>query len=97
MKKFIIIGAGAVGKTYGLQLQQAGQEVHYLVNQEYHSIKNGENRFEFNFLETNSSIRIDAPKIYQTTEELPKDADFNFYGIFLLADFLLYVEFQLQF
>ena len=76
MKKFIIIGAGAVGKTYGMQLQQAGQDVHYLINNEYSSIKNGKNRFKFNFLETNSTIRIDTPNIYQTTEELPKDADF---------------------
>lgn len=65
-----IIGAGALGKTYGGLLSTAGHKVHYLMRSEYAQIKKA-GYFNLNFHAPEQIFKIDNPSIHQHPQELP--------------------------
>lgn len=65
-----IIGAGALGKTYGGLLSLAGHKVHYLMRSEYAAIKKND-YFNLQFHQPEQTIKIDHPIICKEAHELP--------------------------
>lgn len=65
-----IIGAGALGKTYGGLLALAGHEVHYLMRSEYAPIKKT-GYFNLHFHDPEQILKIENPNLHQHPHELP--------------------------
>lgn len=65
-----IIGAGALGKTYGGLLSLLNHDVHYLMRSEYTQVKN-EGYFNLYFTEQQKIIKIENPQVYQSASDLP--------------------------
>jgi len=68
--KISIIGAGALGKTYGGLLALSGQDVNFLMHSEYPQIKEA-GCFYLNFSETQERCTVQAPHSYNHALELP--------------------------
>jgi 2-dehydropantoate 2-reductase len=68
MKRFAIIGTGAVGGYYGALLQKAGQEVHFLLHRDYEFVKaNGL------FVESvHGDFRLPQVKAYEDPQRMPR-------------------------
>ncbi|MCS5712299.1 2-dehydropantoate 2-reductase [Candidatus Berkiella aquae] len=64
-----IVGAGALGKTYGGLLAQQ-HEVHYLMRSEYAQVKR-EGGFTLVFPPPQNSMQIEAPLLHQDAKTLP--------------------------
>lgn len=65
-----IIGAGALGKVYGGLLSLCGHEVNFLLRSEYDLIKY-QKYFDLYFKELDQTVRIDSPRIYNESSQLP--------------------------
>lgn len=65
-----IIGAGALGKTYGGLLALAGHKVHYLMRSEYAQIKKS-GYFNLHFHDPEQTFNIQDPVIHDQAHELP--------------------------
>lgn len=62
-----IIGSGALGLYYGAMLQQAGEEVHFLLRRDFDAIrKNG-----LSIISVNGDFHLDKVKGYATTLDMP--------------------------
>ncbi len=67
MKKYAVIGSGAVGGYYGARLAKAGYEVHFLFRHDAeHVRKNGISVISFE-----GDFRIDNPIIHERIEDIP--------------------------
>ncbi|MBI2792477.1 MAG: ketopantoate reductase family protein [Gammaproteobacteria bacterium] len=65
-----IIGAGALGKTYGGLLSLLNHDVHYLMRSEYVQTKTT-GYFNLHFIEQQKIIKIENPQVYQSATDLP--------------------------
>ncbi len=65
-----VIGAGALGKSYGGLLSLCHHEVHYLVRSEYEAIQK-RGSFNLDFKGASKSFDILKPKLYTKADELP--------------------------
>ncbi len=65
-----VIGAGALGKSYGGLLALSHHEVHYLVRSEYEAIQK-KGFFSLEFKNTNETLKIKQPRLYTKASELP--------------------------
>lgn len=65
-----IIGAGALGKTYGGLLSLAGHKVHYLMRSEYATVKKS-GYFDLCFHEPEQTLKIENPILCHQAHELP--------------------------
>jgi len=66
--RYGIIGTGAIGGYYGAKLAQSGQEVHFLLHNDYEFVR-------ANGLQVDScdgSFHLDAPMVYNQTCDMPK-------------------------
>lgn len=64
-----VIGAGALGKTYGGVLALAGHSVHFLLHSEYENIREA-GFFELDF-KPGKNLKVVEPNIYAKADELP--------------------------
>lgn len=66
--RYGVIGTGAIGGYYGARLAQSGQEVHFLLHNDYEFVK-------ANGLQVDScdgSFHLDAPFVYNRTDNMPQ-------------------------
>lgn len=67
MMKYGVIGTGAIGGYYGARLAQSGQEVHFLLHQDYEYVKN----YGLQVDSCDGSFHLDKPHVYDATEKMP--------------------------
>ncbi len=67
--KISVIGAGALGKTYG-GLLSFDHEVHYLVRNDFKAMQQN-NSFTLHFSQKEQNLEIKAPLIHQSPQTLP--------------------------
>ena len=65
--RYGIIGTGAIGGYYGARLAQSGQEVHFLLHNDYDYVK--EHGLQVD--SCNGSFHLDNPYIYNKTSDMP--------------------------
>lgn len=66
--RYCVIGTGAIGGYYGARLAQSGQEVHFLLHNDYEFVK-------ANGLQVDScdgSFHLDAPMVYNKAADMPQ-------------------------
>lgn len=67
VKRYAIIGTGAIGGYYGARLQQSGCDVHFLLRSDYDYVKNQGLRVE----SVNDSITLPQVKAYNNAADMP--------------------------
>ncbi len=65
-----VIGAGALGKTYGGLLALAGHEVHFLAHSEYEALHTA-GSFDIRLKELNTTLTVKSFFIHKNPEDLP--------------------------
>ncbi|MBQ9355671.1 MAG: putative 2-dehydropantoate 2-reductase [Prevotella sp.] len=63
-----IIGTGAIGGYYGARLAQSGQDVHFLLHNDYKYVR--ENGLQVDSCD--GSFHLDAPHVYDNTASMPR-------------------------
>lgn len=66
--KYAIVGTGAIGGFYGAMLANAGEEVHFLLNSDYATVKEDGLHLES---EVFSDIHLDKVNAYQKSADMP--------------------------
>ncbi len=66
-KNYAIIGTGAIGGYYGAKLARSGQEVHFLLHNDYEFVKNNGLRVE----SCDGSFHLDHPHVYHDVADMP--------------------------
>ncbi len=66
--KIAIIGTGAVGGYYGALLQQAGGDVHFLLNRDYEHVR----EHGLQIFSPGGDVRLPTVKAYAAARELPR-------------------------
>ncbi len=66
--RYAVIGTGAVGGFYGAKLQQAGQDVHFLLHRDYQHVKEQGLRID----SVEGDFLLPEVQAYQSTQTMPK-------------------------
>ncbi len=67
MRSYAIIGTGALGGFYGAKLQQAGSDVHFLVNSDYEHVK----QFGLIIQSKDGDFRLPSVAAYNDSRQMP--------------------------
>ncbi len=67
MRSYAIIGTGALGGFYGAKLQQAGLDVHFLVNSDYQHVKT----FGLTIQSKDGDFRLPSVQAYNHSSQMP--------------------------